>query len=74
MNLQKTKNRGFRFDKAVSIFKKHGGILRTAQALRAGIHPGTLYALRDSGTLEAISRVSAPATSQQGQGYRPDFQ
>ena len=56
MKPQNTKNRGSRFDRAVGIFKKHGGILRTAQALRAGIHPGTLYAMRDSGTLEAISR------------------
>jgi len=56
MKPQNTKNRGSRFDRAVDIFKKHGGILRTAQALRAGIHPGTLYAMRDSGTLEAISR------------------
>ncbi len=50
------KNRGSRFDRAVGIFKRHGGILRTAQALRAGIHPGTLYAMRDSGALEVISR------------------
>lgn len=56
MKPQNTKNRGSRFDRAVGIFKKHGGILRTAQALRAGIHPGTLYAMRDSGALEAISR------------------
>jgi len=45
-----------RFARAVNIFKIHGGILRTAQALRAGIHPGTLYAMRDSGVLEVISR------------------
>jgi len=56
MKPQNTKTRGSRFDRAVGIFKKHGGILRTAQALRAGIHPGTLYAMRDSGALEAISR------------------
>jgi len=56
MKPQNTKNRGSRFDRAVDIFKKHGGILRTAQALRAGIHPGTLYAMRDSGALEVISR------------------
>ena len=56
MKPRNMKNRGSRFDRAVGIFKKHGGILRTAQALRAGIHPGTLYAMRDSGTLEAISR------------------
>ncbi|MGA1865202.1 MAG: type IV toxin-antitoxin system AbiEi family antitoxin domain-containing protein, partial [bacterium] len=45
-----------RFDRAVTAFKKHDGILRTAQALRAGIHPGTLYAMRDSGVLEIVSR------------------
>nr|MBC8360667.1 type IV toxin-antitoxin system AbiEi family antitoxin domain-containing protein [Candidatus Desulfatibia profunda] len=56
MKPQNTKNRGSRFDRAVGIFKKHGGILRTAQALRAGIHPGTLYAMRDSGALDAVSR------------------
>jgi len=56
MKPQNTRNRGSRFDRAVDIFKKHGGILRTAQALRAGIHPGTLYAMRDSGALEVISR------------------
>jgi len=56
MKSQNTKNRGSRFDRAVGIFKKHGGILRTAQTLRAGIHPGTLYAMRDSGALEVVSR------------------
>lgn len=50
---QKQKNR---FDKAVEIFIKYGGMLRTAQALRKGIHPSTLYALRDSGTLEMVTR------------------
>ena len=47
---------GCRFDRAAAVFRKHGGILRTAQALRAGIHPGTLYTMRDSGTLEVVSR------------------
>ncbi len=49
-------NSGSRFEKAVSIFKEHGGILHTVQALRTGIHPGTLYGLRDSGVLEVVSR------------------
>jgi predicted transcriptional regulator of viral defense system len=31
-------------------------MLRTSQALRAGIHPATLYAMRDSGVLEVVSR------------------
>ncbi len=45
-----------RFGRAVDVFKKHGGILHTSQALQAGIHPSTLYAMRDDGTLEAVSR------------------
>jgi predicted transcriptional regulator of viral defense system len=52
----KMNKRGSRFDRAVAIFRKHGGILRTAQALRAGIHPSTLYTMRDVGTLEVVSR------------------
>ncbi len=47
---------GDRFDRAAEIFRKHGGVLRTGEALRAGIHPGTLYAMRDSGLLERVSR------------------
>lgn len=45
-----------RFEEATEVFKKHGGVLRTAQALRSGIHPRTLYAMRDSGLLERVSR------------------
>jgi len=56
MRPRNTDNQGSRFDRAVAVFKKHGGILRTAQALRAGIHPGTLYAMRDSRSLEVVSR------------------
>ena len=40
----------------MTVFRKHGGILRTSQALQAGIHPSTLYAMRDDGTLETVSR------------------
>jgi predicted transcriptional regulator of viral defense system len=49
-------SKGSRFERAVEIFKDHGGALRTAQALRAGIHSETLYALRDSGVIERMSR------------------
>jgi predicted transcriptional regulator of viral defense system len=41
---------------ALNLFRQHGGILRTAEALRLGIHPRTLYAMRDSGMLEQLSR------------------
>ena len=56
MMAKDTNSPGSRFDRAVDIFKNHGGILRTAQALRSGIHPGTLYTMRDSGVLEMVSR------------------
>jgi predicted transcriptional regulator of viral defense system len=52
----RTNKQASRFDRAVAVFKQHSGILRTAQALRAGIHPSTLYAMRDVGTLEVVSR------------------
>jgi predicted transcriptional regulator of viral defense system len=37
-------------------FRKHGGILRTREAVRLGIHPRTLYELRDRGELERVGR------------------
>lgn len=41
---------------AVEVFRQHGGLLRTRDALSAGIHPRTLYELRDRGTVEVLSR------------------
>lgn len=41
---------------ALELFRRHGGALRTAEALRLGIHPRTLYGLRDSGALQQLSR------------------
>ncbi len=41
---------------AIRRFRARGGVLRTAEALRLGIHPRTLYQLRDQGRIEAISR------------------
>ena len=43
-------------DLAIEIIHKKQGIIRTNEAIKAGIHPRTLYALRDSGALECISR------------------
>jgi predicted transcriptional regulator of viral defense system len=42
--------------KARQIFREHGGMLRTSKALGLGIHPRVLYALRDAGEVEQISR------------------
>ncbi|MEN8133803.1 MAG: type IV toxin-antitoxin system AbiEi family antitoxin domain-containing protein [Pseudomonadota bacterium] len=44
------------FEKAKKVFRRHGGVLRTSEALRLGIHPRTLYAMRDAGVLECLSR------------------
>jgi predicted transcriptional regulator of viral defense system len=41
---------------ARNVFERHHGMLRTSDALRLGIHPRTLYALRDSGELVAVGR------------------
>ena len=43
-------------DKVKAIFRQHEGILRTGEALGYGIHPKTLYAMRDGGLLETLSR------------------
>ena len=48
--------RADRFRRAVATFRKHGGILTSAAAIRAGIHPATLYALRNNGSLDRLSR------------------
>jgi predicted transcriptional regulator of viral defense system len=44
------------FDKAKTLFRSHCGLLRTSEALRLGIHPRTLYAMREAGVLEQLSR------------------
>jgi predicted transcriptional regulator of viral defense system len=41
---------------ALRAFRRHGGALRTKQALALGIHPATLYELRDSGRLMELAR------------------
>jgi len=41
---------------AESIFRAHGGTLRTMEAVRQGVHPRTLYAMRDAGVLEQLGR------------------
>jgi predicted transcriptional regulator of viral defense system len=43
-------------DKARRLIEKRGGTIRTADALNAGIHPRTVYQLRDSGELDQVSR------------------
>lgn len=54
--------------KARRVFAEHRGMLRTSNAIRLGIHPRTLYALRDAGEIEQVGRglyrlTSAPPLS-----------
>lgn len=43
-------------EKAVDIFRRHQGMLRTKEALVKGIHPRTLYALRKEGMVVEMAR------------------
>ena len=45
-----------RVEKAKKIFRKRGGMLKTGEALAAGIHPRTLYEMQRSGILEQLTR------------------
>jgi hypothetical protein len=42
--------------RAIVTFQEKGGILRTCEAMEAGIHPRTLYALRDDGAIKQTGR------------------
>lgn len=44
------------FERAQAVFRRHGGTMRTGEAIAEGIHPRTLYAMRDRGLLERVSR------------------
>lgn len=43
-------------ESAKEIFRRNSGILRTKEAIERGIHPRILYAMRDAGVVEKISR------------------
>lgn len=47
---------GNAFAEAAGVFRKHGGVLRTMEAVRRGIHPRTFYAMHDAGVLERLGR------------------
>jgi predicted transcriptional regulator of viral defense system len=42
--------------KAEQAFRRRGGMLRTSQALKLGIHPRTLYELRDTNRIVQLGR------------------
>lgn len=44
------------YQKETAIFRDHGGLLRTSEALKFGIHPRDLYGMREAKIIETISR------------------
>lgn len=42
--------------RAIEVFRNHGGVMRMADASRAGVSRRTLYSMRDSGQLEQLAR------------------
>ncbi len=54
--IQEQPRKNSSFEAAKQVFRRHGGMLRTSEAIRYGIHPRTLYAMRDAGKLECLSR------------------
>jgi hypothetical protein len=44
------------FKREVELFRRHGDGLRMSEALRLGINGKTLYAMRDAGIVEAVTR------------------
>ena len=54
--VQQQPDKNTSFERAIKVFRRHGGVLRTSEAIRLGIHPRTLYAMRDAGVLDCLSR------------------
>jgi predicted transcriptional regulator of viral defense system len=44
------------FTREVELFRRHGGSLRMSEALRLGVSRKTLYAMRDAGVVDPLSR------------------
>jgi predicted transcriptional regulator of viral defense system len=44
------------YRKQAAVFRREGGVLRTTEAIRAGIAPRDLYSMRDEGVVDSLSR------------------
>lgn len=45
-----------RFERAIAIFRENNSMMRTGDAISAGIHPVSIYSMRQRGIIEQISR------------------
>lgn len=57
---------------ALTTIREMGGTIRTMDVIRAGVHPRTMYQLRDAGELEVLSRGVYRLTAQ-AQSTDPDL-
>jgi predicted transcriptional regulator of viral defense system len=56
MKKQQASEQNGAFSKAAAIFRGRGGVLRTTEVIRLGVHPRVLYAMRDAGVVEQLGR------------------
>jgi hypothetical protein len=54
--LSENENMNAAIDKAIKIISEKGDTVRTTEAMRFGIHPRTIYGLRDLGVLVTVTR------------------
>ena len=45
-----------KYEKSIAIMQKLGGLVRTKEVIRAGIHPRILYEMLEEGIIEKLSR------------------
>jgi len=43
-------------ERVITLFREQGGVMRTRDAMRRGVNPRTLYAMRDAGLLNTLTR------------------
>jgi predicted transcriptional regulator of viral defense system len=46
----------YTYEKSIAVFRKLGGIVKTSDAISAGIHPRTFYEMLSEGVTERLSR------------------
>lgn len=61
-----------KIEEAIRVFKEHNGIMRTSEALDAGIYQRTLYFMRDEGYLTKLQRGVYQLNEREPLGY-PDL-
>lgn len=56
MNYPENRKRRITAHRALEVFSAHGGVMRVREAIAEGIHPGTLYGLKEQGAIKSMAR------------------